>query len=140
MPGPARTFTPINIWDVRLNAGAKFAWVERLGEVVVGAGGKALDLGLDGALRGQHEYWDTRSERIGFNTTADFESVQPRHGVIEDDEVGLACLDGGEGGVAVFDEVDLVARGPKEVAKHQAHLFVVVGEKQVTHESTEGCA
>jgi hypothetical protein len=60
--------------------------------------------------------------------------------VVEYNEVRFASLDGGEGGVAVFDEVDLVARGPEQVAEHQAHLFVVVGEEYVTHGSTRVCA
>jgi hypothetical protein len=49
-------------------------------------------------------------------------------------------LDGGQDGEPVLYEIDFMTRGPEQVAKHQAHLFIVVGEKQVTHESTGVCA
>jgi hypothetical protein len=130
----------LNETKQRLHARAELARVERLGEVIIGTRGEAFHLRLDRALRGEHEHGDARGERVGFHPTAHLEPVHAGHGVVENDEVGLAGLDSGEGGVTVFDEVDFVSRGPEQVPEHQAHLFVVVGEEQITHGSTGGCA
>jgi hypothetical protein len=59
--------------------------------------------------------------------------------VIENHQVGLARRNGGQRLRTVRRECDLMPGRPKKVAKHEAHVFIVVGEQQITHGWARTC-
>jgi hypothetical protein len=69
----------------RAQPGQQLAEVERLDQVVVGAGVQPLDAVLDRIAGGEHE--DRRAHALVAQPAAGLEAVQPRQHHVEDDDV-----------------------------------------------------
>ena len=144
-PGKGQAFNRVKfrnlrtgrVWERTFKSGESLPGANVL---LVGTRGEALDLALHRALRREHQDGDARGEGIRLDAAADLEAVHAGHGVVEHDQVRFPGLDGGENAGAVLDERDLMPRRAEEVAQHQAHFLVVVGEEQVTHGSTAAFA
>ena len=80
---------------------AQLLALERLDEVVVGAGVEAGDALLERVARGQQE--DRHGEALGAQAARDGEAVDAGHGHVEHEDVGHRALDRGERGAAVGD-------------------------------------
>ena len=76
--------------EQRVDAGQQFARVERLRQVIVGAGVQALDPILELALGGQHQ--DRRRAALSPNLTGQVVAVELRHHDVQDQQVVDACL------------------------------------------------
>ena len=79
--------------------------IERLGEVVLGAGLDRFDGGVDGALRGQQDHLDVVD--LGLQRLQQLDAAHPRHHQVGDDDRGaeggdllerLGAVGGGLGG------------------------------------------
>ena len=110
----------------------QLAEVERLREIVVGAGVESFDLVVDGVARGEHEHGRVRA--LAPDLAADVDTVANGKDDVEDD--GVVVVDGGEerGAVTVGRVVDGVGRLPKSARDGFAQLTVVFGE-QYSHGS-----
>ena len=85
--------------------------VEGLGQVVVGAGGEALELvGLQAARR-QHDDGDVLGARVLTKAPHQLEAAHARHHHVGDHHVGDLLEDGGERLVAVAGQAHLEAGG-----------------------------
>ena len=74
----------------RADAREQLAKVERLGQVVVGAGVESVDARLDGVARGQHQHRHVGAG--GAQLAADRQAVLARQHHVEDDGVVVVLL------------------------------------------------
>jgi hypothetical protein len=102
---------------------------DRFGDVVDGAGLQAALFVFGAAHRGDEDDRDASPIRIGFETPADFQTADPRHHDVEQDQVGRF--------VGIDDLQRLFAGGghpdPVFVAKHfreQVDVFRIVVDNQ----------
>ena len=86
--------------------GEQLLQVERLDEVVVGAGVEALDAGVDRVARGEHQ---DRHVAVGAQLLAHLDAVELRQPEVEDHGVGLEHAGLVERGLAVLGEPHVVA-------------------------------
>ncbi len=107
--------------------GQELAEVERLGEVVVGAGVEPRDALLDRIEGGEHEDGDGAAG--GADCLADLEPGGPRHQDVEDDDVVVVLARQGQRLGAIGGEVDDVRRLAQAAGDGLAQLTVILGEQ-----------
>src|SRR3954468_6821970 len=110
----------------RAQAGEQLLALERLDEVVVGAGVEALDARLDGVARGEHE---DRHVVGRAQAPRDLDAVDLREAEIEDHEVGM--VGGGlvERGLAVARDPHVVAVQAQRALQDLGDLVVVLDDE-----------
>ena len=111
----------------RADAGGQLVDLERLDEVVVGAGVEARDALVEGVAGGQQQ--DRDAEALAAQPSGDREPVHARHRDVEHDHVRQRALDLGEGGAAVGRGGDVVALGGQRPLEHPPDRRVVVDEQ-----------
>jgi hypothetical protein len=102
---------------------------ERLGEVVVGAGVEALDPVAHGVTCGEHQ--DRQVVAGGAQGPGRLDAVEARHHHVDDQRVGGASGDGGEGLRAVAGQADGVPVELEGPTQRLAHRPVVVDDQDV---------
>ncbi len=115
----------------RAQAGEQLLELERLRQVVVGAGVEPLDPVADGVARGQHQ--DRDAVAAAAQPPGDVEAVEAGHHHVENERVGGARVDGRERGVAVGGELHLVAGDLERALQRFAHGAVVVYNEHEHH-------
>jgi hypothetical protein len=74
---------------VRVHAGQHLGLVDRLGDVVDAAGGEAGKLVAGVAHDGHEDDRDLARPRVGLETAAGLEAVEPFHLHVEQDQIGV---------------------------------------------------
>ena len=110
----------------RAQAGEQLLALERLDEVVVGAGVEALDARLDGVARGQHE---DRHVAVVAQQARDVDAVELRQAEVEDDEVGRELARVAERRLAVVARARLVALHAQRAQQDLGDLVVVLDDE-----------
>ena len=109
--------------------GDELLGLERLDDVVVGAGLQAHD-DVDGVgLRGEH---DDRHAGLGADLAAHLEAVDAREHDVEEHQVGAVLAEDADGGGAVGDVVDLEPLVAQDDAEHLRQRQVVVDDQHAT--------
>ena len=94
----------------RAHACLQLERIERLGEVVVGAGVEAFDFRLARGLRGEQDHRDESARRRCLDVAADLDARELRHHHVEKHDVRIARLE-------LLDRFLAVARGDHVVGK-----------------------
>ena len=110
----------------RAQPGEQLLALERLDEVVVGAGVEALDARLDRVARGEHE---DRHVVGGAQAPRDLDAVELRQPEVEDHEVGVVGRGLVERGLAVAGDAHVVAVQPQRALEDLGDLVVVLDDE-----------
>src|SRR5512133_1148747 len=104
---------------------------ERLGEVVVGAGGQPLVAVAFLGLGGEHDDHDVAGVGVGLELAADLQAVQPRHHDVEQDQPGGLAPGHLQGLDPVGRLQDLVVVALQGDVHQGPHGRLVVGDQQL---------
>ena len=119
----------------RADAGEKLAWIERLGQIVVGADLKADDPIRFLAARGQHQDWRLRARP---DIAADFEAIEIGQHHVENDGVERRAVERGQTFAAGETELDSKTGRAQIVGHHGGQPRIVVNdEKAIRHDAAE---
>ena len=115
--------------DVGGRARQQFAGRERLDQIIVGAGVKALDLGFLAGARRQHDDWQVAQLRAFAHRTQQTEAIELGHHHIADQQVGPGRLRTLQRGLPVGRGLDLVTLLDQHARDIAAQVGVVVGDE-----------
>ena len=111
----------------RAQAREQLLALERLDEVVVGAGIEALDARVDRVARGQHQ--DRHVAAVLAQQPRDVDAVELGQAEVEDDEVGRELARVAERRLAVVARTRLVALHPQRPQQDLGDLVVVLDDE-----------
>ncbi len=115
--------------QIDLDPGQQLPRRERLGQIIVGAGAQALDLGLLAGARREEEDRDLAQRRIGTQCGQQAEAVQLRHHHVGQHQIRLQRPCRRQGGDAIRAGLDPVASRPQQPFDIVAHVGVVVRQQ-----------
>ena len=111
----------------RAQAREQLLALERLDEVVVGAGVEPLDARLERVARGQHQDRDVLAVRA--QPLGDLDAVEPGQPEVEHQQVGQEGVVGVQRRDAVTGELDLVALDAQRALQHLGDVVVVLDDQ-----------
>jgi hypothetical protein len=120
--------------QVRVDPRRDLAEVERLADVVVGAGVEGLLEGVLSGARGEHDHLEAAGRLLGPEPLQHLEPVDVGHHQVEEQQVGPERADLVEGVLSVLRRRDLVAVLGERLREHLAdEPLVVCDEDLLSH-------
>jgi hypothetical protein len=107
--------------------GRELVAIERLGQVVVGAGAHGLDDGGDLAIGGEHHHGEVREARA--DLLERLEAAHAGEADVEAHRLDEVRRERGEAGLGVVERLDLVARALEPALDQGARVGVVLDEE-----------
>src|SRR5439155_27321407 len=110
-------------------AGVQLVGIERLAEVVVGAGVHRLQVRAFPPEHGDQDHVRVARPTLGPDPPAELEAVEIRHQAVEDDEGKVLALEGGPGGFPAVEGDDLVSELIQHRSDDEAAGGIVVDDE-----------
>ena len=119
--------------EKKLDAGEKFAWAERLGDVIVGAGFEGRDEVVFATARGEHDDGQALKQRVLTGFGEKLEAGAAGKDGVEEEDVGRGLFQGGAAGEAVGCIDDLETGLFELVADEHNNAGVVFDDENAFH-------
>jgi hypothetical protein len=119
--------------EKKFDAGEKFAWAERLGDVIVGAGFEGGDEVVFTTAGGEHDDGQALKQRVLAGFGEKLEAGAAGKDGVEEEDVGRELFQGGAAGEAVGSVDDLETGFFEFVADEHNNVGVVLDDENTLH-------